>query len=573
VNRLLPKQAAAVSLDDGVVASSPPLSLLERLGQVFEKLASSPLAVIAAFSAIYFPPTLWLAAHKLLWDDEFFTLYISSVPRWSEIIRALSTGADQHPPSFYYLTHLFITAFGTTHVTFRLPEILAFWTSCILLYFLARAFLGNTWGVVAMMIPLASGGTYNYASEARGYALLLAFSTMAFLCWANAALQYNRRALWLTLLGVALSCALASHYYAVLVVVALSLAELYRSYELKRFDWPVWCAFSCSIIPVILFLPVIRSSHQYAGHFWARPKWHLLYDFHPDMMGELPNALLGVAAFSLWVFSKGRRSKEETPVPLPSWMAVATMSFSLIPLFAMLLAKTITHGYVDRYAIPGTIGTCLLLTYLLRRVADIRSTAALLALVLCILTYSFNVYVLGYTNWTALVELKEDHYFLTHKGGQKPIVVDEVTIFHRLSFYGDPKLRQRLSYMADAGQAVKYLNQDTIDRGLLDLRPWFPINTVPACTYVRENPSFLVYGYVGTWTWVTYTLAKPGSGSELIGRKEDQLLFDVQNARALLSEYPIPVKGEEPPSLYEKFKDKDQSLCAIYMGSNQCPAL
>jgi hypothetical protein len=197
----------------------------------------------------------------------------------------------------------------------------------------------------------------------------------------------------------------------------------------------------------------------------------------------------------------------------------------------------------------------------------------LLAVSLCTLTYAFNVYVLSYGNWTALVALKEDNYFLNHKGGQKPVVADEVTIFHRLSFYGEPQLRQRLSYVADAREAVKYLNQDTIDRWLLDLRPWFPINTVPAYRYVHDHSSFLVYGYVGDWTWVTYALAKPGTHSELIGRKKDQLLFDVNDVAPLLSEFPIPANDRLPPSLYESFKDKTQSLCAIYMGSDHCPTL
>src|SRR4051794_37666035 len=73
-----------------------------RMERLVERLASSRLLVLGMFTAAYLPLTIWVAAHKLFWDDEFFTLYISA-GEWRDIIAALRTGADQHPPSFYFL--------------------------------------------------------------------------------------------------------------------------------------------------------------------------------------------------------------------------------------------------------------------------------------------------------------------------------------------------------------------------------------------------------------------------------------------------------------------------------------
>jgi hypothetical protein len=60
---------------------------------------SRPLAYLA-FLAVYVAPVTIVARHKLLWDDEFFTLYLSTTKNWTGLVRALSTGADQHPPSW-----------------------------------------------------------------------------------------------------------------------------------------------------------------------------------------------------------------------------------------------------------------------------------------------------------------------------------------------------------------------------------------------------------------------------------------------------------------------------------------
>src|SRR4051794_31537971 len=93
---------------------------------------SRPLAWLV-FLILYAVPTVLLARQKMLWDDEFFTLYLSRIQSWSELIRALSTGADQHPPSFYYAVHLGFALFGTSNLTLRLLPIVGFGVMCLCL--------------------------------------------------------------------------------------------------------------------------------------------------------------------------------------------------------------------------------------------------------------------------------------------------------------------------------------------------------------------------------------------------------------------------------------------------------
>ena len=543
--------------------------------EFFDRLADSPMAVVLAFTVLYLVPTILIAAHKLLWDDEFFTLYLSTTPNWHELVKALSTGADQHPPSFYYLTHLVLKIFGTTHVSLRTPEILGFWLMCILLYFLLRRLLGSMWGVVAMLLPLTSGGLYYYASEARGYGLMLGFSSLALFSWVRAT-QDSRRRIFVPVLGVSLAASTASHYYAVLTACALCLAELVRDIRSKRIDFPIWIAFGGAAVPPLMFLSVIRSAQGYSGHFWAHPHWRMILTFYPDMLGYLPNVLLGTAAFALIRFalrSRTARGNDTAPPVIPVWIFVAFAAFALIPCGAMVLAKTITQGYVDRYAICGVIGGLILCTFILNRLSQQRTAVARACVALSLVSFAANAYVISYDNALTLEDVKDDRILLTHKTGDGPLAVGEVTIFYRLSFYASPKLARRLAYPADADAAVKYLNQDTVDRGLLELRPWFPMNVVPMSKYLRSHPFFLVYGYIGDWTWVTYALTDPHLETRLIQRRNSRVLFSVENTSALTDAGQSEDGLDRAPSLYSKFENRNQSLCAIYMGANHCPPI
>src|SRR4051812_3015253 len=77
---------------------------------LWQRSANSRLLAYLTFLGIYTLPPLYIARTKSLWDDEFFTLYLSTTKNWADLIAALSTGADQHPPSYYYLTHLILGA-------------------------------------------------------------------------------------------------------------------------------------------------------------------------------------------------------------------------------------------------------------------------------------------------------------------------------------------------------------------------------------------------------------------------------------------------------------------------------
>jgi hypothetical protein len=165
------------------------------------------------------------------------------------------TGGDQHPPLFYVLHGAFLHTFGESALALRAPAILGFWLMSIALYAFASHRTSPAYGLVAMCLPLITEAQ-SFAYDARGYALSLGFGALALLCWQRAA---GGRARPIALVGLAcsLAAAVGSHYYSILLLAPIAIAEAVRSNRTRRFDvaygsryWRQYCRcsqyFQCS---------------------------------------------------------------------------------------------------------------------------------------------------------------------------------------------------------------------------------------------------------------------------------------------------------------------------------------
>jgi hypothetical protein len=115
------------------------------------------------------------------------------------------------------------------------------------------------------------------------------------------------------------------------------------------------------------------------------------------------------------------------------------------------------------------------------------------------------------------------------------IVAAEVSPYHRMAYYGPPSLARRLVYLAEPELAIRYLGHDTIDRGLLALRPWFPSRIEPYAQFIAREPRFFVFGYIGEWSWLTYQLPRDGLEVTVVGRRQNRLLLEVRRTAQTVS--------------------------------------
>jgi hypothetical protein len=212
----------------------------------------------------------------------------------------------------------------------------------------------------------------------------------------------------------------------------------------------------------------------------------------------------------------------------------------------------------------------VLLFYFVSRIA-FRPSAAAIGIIACIFVFAIQV-----RQFRAKYELlREDTSREVTDLSTLPdaqIAVMEVSVAHRLSFYAPRGLASRVTYVADPGSAVALLGQDTVDRGLLDLRPWFPMNIVRSDSFLTDNHQFYVFGETNNWSWLTFDLPKWGQ-TKLMARGEHQrLLFSVDHVS--FSADPEAIQEQhaiQSRMLFATLPREGPSLCVLYLGPRSCP--
>lgn len=539
---------------------------LSSLNRGWSRCADSRAIAYTFFAFAYIIPNIILARHKLIWDDEFFTLYLSKTASWSELWRALSTGADQHPPSFYYLTHLIFKMAGTSHLTLRSTAIFGFGLSCLCMYEIARQMLGRRWGMPAMLLLLTSPALF-YATEARGYGLELGFVTFSLLMWILAA-EGKKRAWTVPALAVGMCLAVASHYYAALFLLPLAVGELVKLKERRSLDVPVCSALLASLIPLLLFAPLILRAASYSKNFWATPYWGSMLSWYPNMLGRMPLILVAASALVLVLRIRATEDSRVVDPEVSFPVVIALTASALLPVVGTIIAMLVTHAFTERYFIAALPGSAILLLWGLRRMVRNDTAGPALAFAICIVLFAQQWRELRSEQTITLLQMRSIATLL-RRVREAPVVMSEVTVFHRLSFYGQRDLANRLVYVSDPHLSVRYLGHDTVDRGLLDLAPWFPLRIVWWNEWWSVHPFSLVYGYVGDWTWITFALHDVGT-VKLMDRDISHLLLAVTRTT-------VPEDDREPsdpsgkPMLYNQLPTGGPPLCNVYMPNDECP--
>jgi len=501
---------------------------------------------LLGFSSLYLLLTASIATQRMLWNDELFTLYLSQLGNLSDMLAALSKGADQNPPSFYVLTHGILSLLGQSELAVRLPEVLGVLLMCLCLFRFVSRRSGALYGFAAMLFPLITTA-YEYAYEARPYGLVLGFSSLALLCWQEAT-DGSRRGLWLLSLATSGVAAVSSHYYGVFLLIPLGIGELVRSLIHRRVDPPIWMAIGGMVAPLLLFLPFIQQASTYSHHFWAQPEWRMIPGFYYFLLTPAIGPIVATwIVASLWPI----RDSELWPPSLheaPRWPwpeIAAAFGFVLIPVIAVILAKFVTGAFTYRYALSAVIGFSILCAIAAQRMDGGRAIMGC-----CLVLFSCTWFVA-----TGVIQMKQQaviaaswsksYKFLQSEGDQVlPIVAADLHTFMTLAHYAPPSLSSRVVYLADPQASIRHLGHDTVDRGILDLKPWFHVAAEEYAPYLASHSRFLVYtrvrgdrSWLGCYwgqpwnlSWLLYELHRAPVRIELRGRNDDDLLFLVTSS-------------------------------------------
>lgn len=283
--------------------------------------------------------------------DEAYSVRLASL---GVVDMVKGTAADQHPPLYYLLLHLWMQAAGQSPVAVRLLSALLGWLTVPLLYLVGRRF-GAQAGLLAAGLLAISPAHIWHSQIARMYALLVLLGTastwLAWRWWAEG--DQPRRRLWLYA-GITLA-ALYTHYFALFLLALHTIAGAGLALLQKQWRWGrrvgQWLAVQALIgigflpwLPIMfsqttdhvmtwippLSWPVVRSSWLYLlfGQDW-RGTW---YDIGRALLG------LGLMLVALWPgwSSLGRSQRTDRAwMILWFWLPVALIVLAALyrPIF------------------------------------------------------------------------------------------------------------------------------------------------------------------------------------------------------------------------------------------------
>ncbi len=493
-----------------------------------DRIAKRKLLLILFFSIFYFLGFCLIASQKVMWNDELFTFYIARLPHFSDIWKALLTGAEQTPPLSYVVTRFFWGLFGVTSLSTRLPEMVGVWFMGLCLLALVWRRTTFLYGFVAMLFPLITE-VFHFATEARAYALVLGFSAFALLCWLWAT-EGRQRALALVGLAASVAAAVSSHYYAVLILFPLSLGELVRSIARKKIDLAVWVSLCLGLTPLLFFLPLIESARSYAPHFWAKPHWVSMLDFYHRFL--LPPTILGMAVIFGFVmaYSAFRPASRvaRPPLRVPVHEFAAVWGFILIPVVGVVLAKTVIGAYDDRYAFPAVVGVCVVVGWGLYCAFD-GSPAMALAVSLMLFGAMIAKDIRSYHSMVDDRTARAGTYaFLEqYAKGSAPIVIANPGPFVELSHRPPADIRSRLLYLVDPGLALQDTATDDVERGVVAMKHWAGMNVRSFPSYVASGHRCFIYvqNYPDQYEWLIPELIKIHWKLRVVGWQGLDVLF------------------------------------------------
>jgi hypothetical protein len=323
-----------------------------------------------AFLALTAAISLSWSYFKLLWWDEFLVLWTDSAPTMGQVVHIQSTWPiSLDPIAFHGIAHAAIQIFGANAFAVRLPSLLGFLLMQICIFVFVRRIAGEKPAVFALAFP-ALTATFYYSAEGRPYGLLLGLSALAMVSWQSAMRRESKRTLALAVLALSVAFALNAHYYAVLFLIPLCGAELFRTIRRKRLDWPMIASIGAGAAGVAFTLPFIKAAANFRAHYSnlqsvdpatiGKAYIGMLHASPITVNHEIASQALLLVFAALLCIHLLRSGK----ALMPEAEAVFVVLLAALPVFGYLLARFVTHIIEARFVLGAVIGISVLLACL-----------------------------------------------------------------------------------------------------------------------------------------------------------------------------------------------------------------
>lgn len=440
------------------------------------------ISILAIQAAVY----LAMAWHKPLWFDEMFTVHIGRFSSWREFLWLLRHAGDFSPPLTPLLTRGFDLAGGGRDIWIRLPFIMAFIGMHLAVYAYVRRRAGDATALLATVFSMSQ---FKYAAEARGYALVLAGTAAAFYFWSRTS-ESARRRRHVVAFGLSLCIAMASHFYALFLLLPFGVGELRRWVTRRRPDTAMISAMALSTLPILLSSNILTYARTFVRdyHDAVRP----LSVFRGYAYLTYPPAVLAALGLLLLTLAIHVRKRRAAPVAetlnIPKHEAWALGGLAAIPLAGYMAAYAVTGVFTFRHYIAGAIALSVAGAWMAHRV--LRGSARhllILAAAAAVFTLQMEAGAI-IRHRDARMEGRRMMDAIAGLPGQRPVAVQSPAVFVQLVHYLHPPLRDRVVFITGARPPLHPDAQGTSVRSLLDLASAKQWNVITHREFENRSP-------------------------------------------------------------------------------------
>jgi uncharacterized membrane protein len=427
-------------------------------------------------------------AQRPLWFDEIVTFHVASLPTAGAIWRAVLTGIELSPPLWFVVSRLSFAVLGASELALRAPSMVAFWACAVCVFMFVARRCGNCWAAAAVGLLMLSRAMY-YAAEGRTYALLLACTAAACVCWQRLDVRGGRVAV--PALAALLLLVPSIHYFGVFVLVPFGLASLVR---MRRRGRPDWRLVGCLLLPpvsLLAYLPHLRVIAGMAPTYWARPTVQNLAFTYAEQMYAIVPLLLPLLPLLLVLSLTSRRASAARAASFPVDELVLVAALAALPVIEVALTRLTINSFASRYALPGVLGVVILAAVLGDRLtAGSRLAAWTVALTCLVGVVTVEIEPLEGREQRVPTELPER--VAAHP--EEAIVIGDPGAFLETWQYARADVKARLTFLVDREGAVAGRGWDTSDHVLDCLSHVVPIAVVQWQSRINAGSRFFFVG-------------------------------------------------------------------------------
>lgn len=478
-------------------------------------IAGIPVSGIVFLVLTAVTSLLW-SSSSLLTGDEYLSLWTDTLPSLAQITHVQCTSPISIDPLIYHVVaHIAVRIFGAGPFALRLPSLIGFLSMQVCLFFFVRRIANQHAAFFALAFPALTSAFF-YSVDGRPYGLLLGFFTLAMLSWQASSRCESKRTLWLVTLAMAIALTVNVHYFGLLLLAPLLLAELYRAVQRRRVDIPMLVAIAGGATGIVAILPFLKAARVFRTHYCcytlkrdaiAEAYLSMFPHFRGSRIESLFDAfILFAALLLLWACFRQLRHGS---ILLPEAEGIFLLTLVLLPFLGYILARLTTNVMEPRYVIGAFPAVTALLAIgigpVFRRNGVGR--AAIVALFLGATLVGVR-YIRRAQKDSAeglqTLNIRPEIKAALMASATGKIYFQDAEVFAFASYYEpDAEIRSRLVLVYSPGQELKWDHTDTGTFEVLSMRNFtsFDIEPYESVTGHVGKSVFAVIDDEPRWDW------------------------------------------------------------------------